>query len=123
MAARAIRLLNTLLLRARKLGVIKSQHLMFLLADMMTWVEVAKAMCLRAGSGDREKTFSDEFALAAARLFAREAVEKVYINTLKIINAEQGETPDLTEQLSSLNLNKVFESALADMDLAARELL
>jgi len=123
MVARAIRLLNALLLRARKLGVIKSQHLLFLLADMMTWVEVAKAMCLKAGSGDREKTSSDEFALAAARLFAREAVEKVYINTLKIINAEQGETPDLTEQLGSLDLNKVFESALRDMDLAARELL
>jgi hypothetical protein len=95
---------------------------MFLLADMMTWVEVAKATCLKACLEDWEKTFSDVFMLAVARLFAREAVEKVYINTLKILKAGQEAPDDLTEKLSSLALNKVFEGALADMDLVAREL-
>ncbi|GAG45216.1 unnamed protein product, partial [marine sediment metagenome] len=76
MVAKALWLLNELLLVARKLKVTRSQFLMFLLADMMTWVEVAKATCLKAGLEGREKTNSGEFMLAVARLFAREAVEK-----------------------------------------------
>ncbi len=122
MAAKAIRLLNELLLCARRLKVIRSQYLMFLLADMMTWVEVAKAACLKACSKDWEKAFSDEFMFAVARLFAREAVEKVYINTAKILKGGQQETNDLTEKLNSLALDEVFEGVITDMDLVAREL-
>jgi hypothetical protein len=56
---------------------------MFLLADMMTWTEVAKALCIKAANyAGKEK--SPEYIKAAARLFVREAVEKVYINGLKI---------------------------------------
>jgi len=123
MVGRAMGLLNELLLVARKLRVTRSQYRMFLLADMMTWVEVAKATCVKAGSENREKAFSDKFMLAAARLFAREAVEKVYINALKILKAGQKETPGLTGKLSSVDLSEVFEGALADMDTAAKELL
>ncbi|MBW1613540.1 MAG: hypothetical protein JRJ57_06085 [Deltaproteobacteria bacterium] len=59
---------------------------------------------------------------ACARLFAREAVEKVYINILKIIQAGQDVPADLSEKLNSLALYKIFEGALADMDAVAREL-
>jgi len=123
MVARAIGLLNEVLLHVRRLKVNRSQYLMFLLADMMTWLEVAKATCLKAGTEDWEKKTSDEFMFAAARLFAREAVEKVYTNILKTLKAGQGETHDLTGKLESLELNKVFEGAMADMDLAAGELV
>ena len=123
MVARAIGLFNELLLLARRLKVNRSQYLMFLLADMMTWLEVAKATCLKAGTEEWEKTTSNEFMFAAARLFAREAVEKFYINTLKVTKAGQHETHDLTGKLNSLDLNNVFEGALEDMDLAARELV
>ena len=85
-------------------------------------VEVAKAACLKAGSKDWEKTFSDEFMFAVARLFAREAVEKVYINTAKILKGGQQAPDELAEKLNSLALDKVFEGAIADMDLVAREL-
>ena len=120
--AKAIWLLNELLLVARKLKVTRSQYLMFLLADMMTWVEVAKAMCIKAGLKNQEKADSEEFILAASRIFAREVVEKVYINTLKILRGGQGAPDDLTEKLNSLAFNRVFEGALTDMDLVAREL-
>jgi alkylation response protein AidB-like acyl-CoA dehydrogenase len=123
MVARAIGVLNEVLLLARRLKVNRSQYLMFLLADMMTWLEVAKATCLKAGSEDREKRTSNQFMFAAARLFAREAVEKLYTNTLKVIRAGQGETTSLTDKLNSLDLNKVFEGALEDMDLASSELV
>jgi len=120
--ARAMELLNEFLLVARKLKVTKSQYFMFLLADMMTWVEVAKALCIKAGSKERETTHSNEFMLAVARLFAREAVEKVYMNIVKIIQANQQVFDDLTEKLNSLALTTIFEGALADMGVVAREL-
>jgi hypothetical protein len=92
------------------------------LADMMTWVEVAKALCIKAGSKDWETTHSNECMLAVARLFARDAVEKVYMNILKIIQADQQVFDDLAEKLNSLALPKLFEGALADMDVVAKEL-
>jgi len=123
MVAKAIELLNALLLSGRSLKITKSQYLMFLLADMITWVEVAKATCLKAVSEKAGKTFSDEFILAVARLFARETAEKVYINTLKIVKSSQETPENLTEKLNFLDLNAFFEDYLKDMDLIAKELV
>jgi len=67
-AAEALRILNELLSVSRNIKIMKSQYLMFLLADMMTWAEVSNALCQKAVSKDREKTFSDDFMLAASRL-------------------------------------------------------
>jgi alkylation response protein AidB-like acyl-CoA dehydrogenase len=122
MVARAVHLLNELLLIARKLKVTKSQYLMFLLADMITWVEVAKATCLKASSSSWEKAVSEDFILAAARLFARETVEKVYLNTLKILNTGEQIPEHISERLNSLTLTEVYEGALDDMDVVARQL-
>ncbi|MBW2342096.1 MAG: acyl-CoA dehydrogenase family protein [Deltaproteobacteria bacterium] len=122
MASRAVQLLNELLRVARTFKVTKSQHLMFLLADMMTWVEVAKAICVKACSGTWEKSVSNEYMLAVARLFARETVEKVYLNSLKILNTGQQIPERISERLNSLTMTKVHEGALADMDLVAKKL-
>ena len=122
MVARAVQLLNELLLIARKFKVTKSQYLMFLLADMMTWVEVATATCLKACSEGWEKTVSNEYMLTVARLFARETVEKVCLNSLKILNTGQQIPEHIGERLNSLTLTTMYEGALADMDLVAREL-
>ncbi len=65
---------------------------------------------------------SNEFMFAVARLFAREAVEKVYINTAKILKGGQQAPDELAEKLNSLALDEVFEGVLIDMDLVAREL-
>ena len=123
MLAQAIGLLNELLLVARKLKVMRSQYLMFLLADMMTWAEVARAICLKAASGKGEGIYSPEFVSAVARLFAREATEKIYLGALKIIKGGQQETEELSEKLTSLSLDKVLKGTLADMDLVAKDLI
>ncbi len=94
---------------------------MFLLADMMTWMEIAKAICVKAGSKNCEMTHSNQFMLAVARLFAREAIEKVYLNILKIVQGQQA-FDELTEELNSVAFNTIFEGTLADMDVVAREL-
>jgi len=120
--ARAIQLLNELLLIARKFKATRSQYLMFLLADMMTWAEVAKAMCLKACSASGGKSVSDEFMLAVARLFARETAERVYINALKIVEFSDEVPEGVSERLNALSMAEVYKGALADMDLVAREL-
>lgn len=120
--ARAIQLLNELLLIARKLKATRSQYVMFLLADMMTWAEVAKAMCLKACSGSGGRPVSNEFMLAVARLFARETAERVYLNTSKILDSNKEVAEDVRERLNGLSMPEVYDGALADMDLVAREL-
>ena len=122
MAAKAIEVLNEFLLIARRLKVTKSQYHMFLLADMMTWVEVANATCRKASSEIGEKTLSRECMSAVARLFARESLEKVYINTLRIIEAAKEVPDEFKERLNSLVLAKIYEGAIRDMDLVAEEL-
>jgi alkylation response protein AidB-like acyl-CoA dehydrogenase len=123
MLTQALELLNEILLLARKLRITKSQYSMFLLADMVTWAEVATAMCLKACSEQWEKTRSDEFMLAVARLFGREAIEKVYINALKILHGVHQIPEELSGKLESLSMLKVFKGVLDDMDLVARDLI
>jgi alkylation response protein AidB-like acyl-CoA dehydrogenase len=119
---RSIELLNKLLLSARGFKITRSQYLMFLLADMITWVEVAQATCLKTVSKNPEKTFSNEFMFAVARLFARETAEKVYINALKIVKSAQETPENLIEELNSLDLGELFANYLKDMDLVSNEL-
>jgi hypothetical protein len=114
--------LNEFLLIARSLKVTKSQYHMFLLADMMTWVEVANATCRKASSETGERTISRECMSAVARLFARESLEKVYLNTSKIIEAGKEVPAEFKERLNSLVLGKIYEGAIRDMDLVAEEL-
>lgn len=122
-AAEAVTLLNELLLVTRSLKIIKSQYLMFLLADMMTWVEVANALCLKAGSSEIEKKVSDEFIMAAARLFARETIEKVYLNSVTIIDGAKGESPGMSDKLNSIETGRFIKGRLEDMDIVAIELI
>lgn len=120
--AEAIRLLNGVILSARKCKLNKSQYVMFLFADMMTWCEVGEAFCRKAAGhdgGDR----SPEFAKAAARLFAREALEKVYLNGLKIAQGCEPTMEDVAEKILSVDLGQVMKAHLADMNMVAEELV
>jgi alkylation response protein AidB-like acyl-CoA dehydrogenase len=119
----AIGFLNELLLVARKRRATRSQYVMFLLADMITWTEVAKAICLKAASGERDRDESPEFMLAISRLFAREAIEKIYLNTWKILNGAHLIPEELIGKLDSLPMHRVFENTLTDMDLVAQQLV
>jgi alkylation response protein AidB-like acyl-CoA dehydrogenase len=119
----AIGLLNELIVFARKRKATRSQYVLFLLADMMTWAEVAKATCLKAASRGAGETGSAEFMLAVARLFAREAIEKLYVNSWKILNGVHPLPEELSDKLDSLPLHRVFENMLADMDLVAQQVV
>jgi alkylation response protein AidB-like acyl-CoA dehydrogenase len=121
--ARTFRVMNEVILSARKHKLTKSQYVMFLLADMMTWCEVGGALCHKAavykGGGSR----SPEFMEAAARLFVREAVEKVYLNGFKIIYGCDQNIDEIGEKLNALDMALVMKGKLGDMDLISSELV
>jgi alkylation response protein AidB-like acyl-CoA dehydrogenase len=120
--ADAVRVLNDIILGARKTKLTKSQYVMFLLADMMTLCEAGAALCRKAArheGGER----SPEFMKAAARLFVREAAEKVFINGLKICRGCEGSMDGMEERLISLDLSGMMKDNLKDMDTVSAELV
>ncbi len=60
---------------------------------------------------------------AAARLFAREVVEKVYLNGLKIAHGCGQTMGECTAYLNALSLEEVMRDNLKDMDLVAEALV
>lgn len=123
MMAGVIRMIADMILSARKYKLTKSQYVMFLLADMITWCEVGDALCRKAdiyaGGQDR----SPVFMKAAARLFVRDAVEKVYINGLKIFCGCNQDADEVVEKLNALNIGLAMKDNLKDMDMVSAELV
>jgi len=119
--ATAIRNLNEIIFKARAAKLTKSQHVTFLLADMMTWAEVAEALCAKAASlegGNRSNAFME----AAARLFVRESLELIYVNGLKIAFGCGACMNEIAEGLESIGPSKSLAGYLQDMNTVASEL-
>jgi alkylation response protein AidB-like acyl-CoA dehydrogenase len=120
--AQAIRVLNETVVNTRKHKRTRSQYIMFLLADMMTWCEVGEALCHKAAYHGEEGG-SAGLIQAAARLFSREAAAKVYLNGLKIALGYEEKIDEILPMLKNLDLSQVMGSILKDMDLVAAELI
>jgi alkylation response protein AidB-like acyl-CoA dehydrogenase len=121
--ASALLAMNRVILGARKNKLTKSQYIMFLLADMMTWCEVGDSLCRKAAAYEGEQNRSTIFVKAAARLFARDAVGKVHQNGLKIIHGYDHKIEDVEEILNALNMGLAMKDSIKDMDLVAAELV
>lgn len=117
-----LRILNEAILNARKVKLTKSQYVMFLLADIMAWCEVGEALSQKAAAYDGKERTPD-FMQAAARVFAREVAEKVYLNGLRIACGCDKDMAELKEGLNSLDLTVAMKANLRDMDLVAKELV
>ncbi len=123
-AAKALRVMNEMILAARKQKLTKNQYVMFLLADMMTWAEVADALCRKAAGYQRDgQPRSPEFINACARLFARKALQKVYVNGAKVLQGCDQTVDDLIGVLQSLDFPVSMRGSLRDMDQVASELV
>jgi len=118
----AMRLMNELIQSARKEKLTKSQYVMFQLADMMTWSEVATALCRKAAIDGTGKSRTPAFMKASARLFAREAVNTICANGLFISQGCGRILDDVASKLNALNTEQILAGSLADMDIVAKEL-
>jgi alkylation response protein AidB-like acyl-CoA dehydrogenase len=114
--------LNEVIGNTRKLKLTRLQHIMFLLADMMTWCEVGEALCRKAATYDGRGR-SRDFMAAVARLFAREAAEKVLLNGTRIACGCEEIMDEVVPKLRDLDLGVASRDYLKDMDLAAAELV
>ncbi|MDY7039197.1 MAG: acyl-CoA dehydrogenase, partial [Thermodesulfobacteriota bacterium] len=122
LAALAIRILNEVIRDIRKTKLNRSQHVMFLLADMITWCEVCDSLCQKAAVYEG-KNPGIGFMKASARLFSIEAAQKVYINCLKIAHGCNHSMEEVTEKLKTLDLGQAMSDHLKDMDFIAGELV
>ncbi|VBB45171.1 Acyl-CoA dehydrogenase family protein [uncultured Desulfatiglans sp.] len=120
----ALKVLNELILGARKAKLTRHQIVMFLLADMITWCEVAFALCRKAAEDSGDRRYSKDYLEAAARLFVCEALETVYTKGLRLSQGAGDEPlPALMGVLSALPLAECLQGMLRDMDLVAAELV
>ena len=122
-AARAIRVTNNMIFSARKNKLTKSQHVMFQMAEMISWSEIAAALCHKAVIYDGGQIHSPDYLKACARLFAREAIEKVYVNGIKIAQGCGADLAEAVEDLNALELGKAMKGGLEDMGVVAAELV
>jgi alkylation response protein AidB-like acyl-CoA dehydrogenase len=120
--AQAMRVLNETIVSTRKHKLTRSQFIMFLLADMMTWCEVSEALCHKAARFGHEGRAA-ALLQAAARIFSREAALKVYVNGLKIALGYEQRIDEIVPMLQDLELTGLMGFMLKDMDLVAAELL
>jgi hypothetical protein len=121
--AKALRAINTLVFNARKNKLTKSQHVMFLLAEIMIWCEVGNALCHKAAVYEGDQDRSVDFMKACARLFAGEAIEKVYVNGIRIARGCGPIIDEAIEALNSLDMGEAMKDSLQDMDLVSAELV
>ena len=122
-AAGAIRATNNMIFSARKNKLTKSQHVMFQLAEMITWSEIAATLCHKAAIYDGGQMHSPDYLKACARLFAREAIEKVYVNGIKIARGCGPDLAEAVEDLNALDMGKTMQGGLEDMDVVSAELV
>jgi len=122
MVAAALRVINELISRIRAAKLSKSQHVLFLLADMMTWAEVGAAFCEKASRYSGLKP-DPEYMNASARLFAREVLEKIYFSGLKIGCGCDPCIEEIVPKLESLKPTRGMTGYLSDMDIVAVHLL
>jgi len=102
--------------------LMRSQHAMFLLADMMTWCEVGAAFCAKAAHYDGKER-SSEFMKAAVRIFARDVAEKVFFNGLRITHGCCVTMDETAARLKALDMSQIFRGDLDDRDRVTEELV
>ena len=121
--ANGIRALNDLVMEIRKQKLTKAQHIMFLLADIITWLEVAAQLCHKSDSYNGDQQRSKDFMRAASRLFVKEALEKLYINGMTISHGCGKDMEKTGKAIRDLCLSHTPETYLKDMDLISSELV
>ena len=70
-----------------------------------------------------QQIHSADYVQACARLFAREAIEKVYMNGVKIAQGCGPEIDEAVEDLNAMNVADAMKDRLVDMNLVSEELV
>ncbi len=121
--ALAARALNQTVDLANEQRLTRQQYVMFMLADMMAWVEVGASLARKAAGSDHSTDVQAEKVRLISRLFAGEVARMVTDNVLRIITGcgvfEQQESADLLTAMAFNELSTGCRDMLADMDRLA----
>jgi alkylation response protein AidB-like acyl-CoA dehydrogenase len=114
--APAAALVNDLLPFVKRKKLTRSQHGLFNVADMVTWLEVGRALCRKAHEGVGGR-LSPEALKAAARLFAAEAVEQVVRCASRLtVGTGTDEDGTLSAKVRGIDVPGLFAGAVTDLD-------
>jgi len=101
----------------------RKQYVMFLLADMITHVEIGACLAHKAAKAAESGDGKAERLKAISRIFANEVSQVVAQNILKIIMGtgvfNQGFVLEFMEKISYRELIGSYENLITDMDLVA----
>ncbi|MFH2219057.1 MAG: acyl-CoA dehydrogenase family protein [Pseudomonadota bacterium] len=118
------RALNETIMRAHDARLTKQQHVMFVLADMMTHVEVGAALGRKAVSLARAGDADADLFKTMSRVFAREVADFVARNAIQIMMGtgaiDASGMPEFTEAISYNELMNSNRDLLRDMDAVAK---
>jgi alkylation response protein AidB-like acyl-CoA dehydrogenase len=116
-------ILNDTVMKVHENRLTRQQHIMFLLADMMTVVEVGAALARKAVALSKSGDPQAEKIRAMSRIFADETAELVSRNTLKILMGsgvfDQDEIQDFMNTHSIHQLIGSSLNIINDMDRVA----
>ena len=119
----AARALNKAISLANDHRLTRRQYVMFMLADMMTWVEVGASLARRAFGRYRGADAQAEKARLISRLFAAEAARMVSANILQIVTGcglfDQQTVSDFLAAIAFNELTTGYPDMIADMDRLA----
>ena len=118
--AMAARALNQTILIAHEKQLTRSQHVMFCLADMVTYVEIGASLGRKAAAIGGDSDSQSQKTMAASRVFAAEVAELVYRNMLKILMGKglfnQEDVLNIMESISCSHLSFACANTIHDMD-------
>ncbi len=119
----AARALNVLIDRVHENKLTRWQYVMFLLADMMTFIEVGASMARKAAREVEQGRPDAEKYRVMSRIFANEVAEQTVQGALRILNGTSvfnaDALGDFMEATSSDELTWSYQNVITDMDTVA----
>lgn len=116
--AKAFRALNEIIFEIRRQKLSSLQYVLFLLADIITYLEITLALAKKAASEVADPR-SKSFMLSASKLMLLEALERLWINAMKM-GVFEGKVKDALEDIL---LPRLMKDVVQEMDIVAKELI
>ncbi len=122
----ALNSLAAILEYCRTQKLTRNQHILFRLGEIISWIEAAMVFSTRAAAEEYTETVKFDRATwqAMARLFAREAAQKVVFEGPRyIVGAGAADAAQLVNELGMSQILQWNQGLIADMDLVRDALM
>ena len=118
--AQAVALLNDLIFFAHNNKLTRQQHVQFLLADMISWTEVAMALARKTVEHIKRAESDSDKLKSILRIFVAETARLVSNKSLEIMlgsaTVNEETKKDLTENLKKFDLAEVLKNIIVSMN-------